>query len=140
MNWHGGFKPGWSYLPFLVLMIWKKEKIFLGKTAFFFSQLLSPPALNNHFTYLLYLLKPLGICSCDPMVPLNLLYHASGLCYSLKYFFMQFSPFSQKNISWDLKYWQKITKWFLNFYFSNTMGNYKNSFALQNISFYSFPW
>ena len=67
----------------------KKKNRFRPKTGFF-TQVLSRPAFNNHFTHLLYLLKPLAFVLVIPTISLNLLYHAYGLCYSLKCNFLHF--------------------------------------------------
>jgi len=85
----------------------KKKNRFRPKTAFF-TQLLSRHALTIHFTDTPLLSKYLAFVLPIPTLPLNFLYHASGLRYGLNYSFPQFSPFSRKNLNWKLKYWQKI--------------------------------
>ena len=67
----------------------KKKNRFRPKTGFF-TQVLSRPAFNNHFTHLLYLLKPLAFVLVIPTVSLKILYHVYSLCYGLKCNFLHF--------------------------------------------------
>ena len=76
----------------------KKKNRFQPKTAFL-TQLLSRHAFTIDFTDTPLLSKHLAFVLVIPTVSLNLLYHASGLCYGLNYFSLQFSPFSQKNLN-----------------------------------------